>query len=110
MNLTPIVPSPDALPLPAPAALLHLLLLLTFTLHLVAMNALVGGAVLALWLRGRAGAVPGAADVAGRIGKALPVCVAATVTLGVAPLLFLQALHGRFFFAASVIMACPLVS
>ncbi len=108
MTPNPLVPAPDALPLPAPAPLLHGLLLLTFALHLVAMNGLVGGIVLALWLRLRPGAEPAtAAAVATRVGKALPVCVAATVTFGVAPLLFLQALYGRFFFTSSVIMAWP---
>jgi hypothetical protein len=37
--------------------------------------------------------------------KALPVAVAATVTLGVAPLLFVQVLYGRLFFTSSILMA-----
>jgi hypothetical protein len=37
--------------------------------------------------------------------RPLPVLVAATVTLGVAPLLFLQVLYGRLFFVSSVLMA-----
>jgi hypothetical protein len=102
------IPAPDALPLPAPAPLLQALLLLTFTLHLVAMNALVGGSALALWLR-RPGAHRRGDDplTAALIGKALPVCVAAAVSLGVAPLLFLQVLYGRWFFTSSVLMAWP---
>jgi hypothetical protein len=35
------------------------------------------------------------------------VALAATVTLGVAPLLFVQVLYGRLFFSASVLMAWP---
>lgn len=104
----PFIPAPDALPLPAPAPLLQALLLLTFTLHLVAMNALVGGALLAVWLRRPGADRQGeAARTAARIGKVLPVCVAAAVSFGVAPLLFLQALYGRWFFTSSVLMAWP---
>lgn len=103
-----IIPAPDALPLPAPALLLQALLLATFVLHVVAMNALVGGALLALWLR-RPGAdrQAEAPRTAARIGKLLPVCVAAAVSFGVAPLLFLQVLYGRWFFTSSVLMAWP---
>jgi hypothetical protein len=35
----------------------------------------------------------------------MPVAVAATITLGVAPLLFVQVLYGRLFFTSSVLMA-----
>jgi len=39
------------------------------------------------------------------LSKAMPVAVAAAITLGVAPLLFVQVLYGRLFFASSVLMA-----
>lgn len=115
MNETPLapLPAPEALPLPAPAWLLQALLLLTFLLHLVAMNGLLGGALLALWARRRArraadpASAAAASDAAKLAVKLLPTLFAATVTFGVAPLLFLQALHGRFFFTSSVLMAWP---
>lgn len=102
------IPSPDALPLPAPEPLLRGLLLLTFLLHLIAMNGLLGGVLLALWSRLRSRAPEDLhAALAGRIGRLLPTFVAGTVTFGVAPLLFLQALYGRWFFTSSVLLGWP---
>jgi hypothetical protein len=95
-----ILPAADALPLPAPAGLVRVLLLATFLLHLLAMNALLGGLLIAAVeaFRGRGGALAPA------IAKTSPTLVAATVTLGVAPLLFLQTLMGPFFFTSSILM------
>lgn len=105
--MTPEVPTPDPLPLPAPVWLLHGLLLLTFFLHLVAMNLVLGGSTLAALARLRAWRTGDSryAELARRWAQALPVLFAATVTLGVAALLFLQVLYGRVFFASSVVMA-----
>lgn len=100
------VPGPDALPLAAPAALFRGLLLLTSILHLLAMNLLLGGAVLAVVAR-VLGRRPGGEPyqrLAPLMAKLLPVTVAATVTLGVAPLLFLQVLYGRLFFVSSILL------
>jgi hypothetical protein len=84
-----------------------LLLIVTFYLHILAMNFLMGGAALALvgkWRsRNRENAIRTFFDV----GRKLPVLVAATITLGIAPLLFLQVLYGRFFYTSSVLMAWP---
>ncbi len=105
MNPQAIIPSPDALPLPAPVFVLQLLLQLTFLLHLVAMNALLGGLLITFFarLRGRGPDDPwtGLADA---LSKVTPSLVAATVTLGVAPLLFLQVLYGQFLFTSSILM------
>ncbi len=115
MNGNPILPAPDALPLPAPAPLLHGLLLLTFYLHLLFMNGLVGGAVLTFWshLRARRPGAEGAGldlELARRVGRLLPTLTAGTITFGVAPLLFLQTLYGQFFFTSSILMAWPWLS
>jgi hypothetical protein len=100
------VPGADALPLAAPAVVFRGLLLLTSVLHLLAMNLLLGGAVLAVVARmlGRRPGGDAYARLAALIGKLLPVTVAATVTLGVAPLLFLQVLYGRLFFVSSILL------
>jgi hypothetical protein len=45
------------------------------------------------------------AAVVAAFARALPVAVAAAVTLGVAPLLFVQVLYGRLFFTSSILMA-----
>ncbi len=105
--MTPGLPQPDPLPLPAPVWFLQAWLLLTFLLHALAMNLLLGGAILAAVARVRARSSPHGHDgeLARRWAAALPVLFAATVTLGVAALLFLQVLYGRLFFASSVVMA-----
>jgi Protein of unknown function (DUF3365) len=105
--MTPVIPLADPLPQPAPPALLWALLQLTFFLHLVAMNVVLGDTLLALhWRLSRRaeGARPRAALLA-FFARALPVAVAAAVTLGVAPLLFVQVLYGRLFFTSSILMA-----
>jgi hypothetical protein len=82
------------------------LLLLTFFLHLLPMNWVLGGSIVAVVARarGRAGS-PLHAELARRMAKSFPIAVAAAVTFGVAPLLFVQALWGRLFFPSSVLMA-----
>lgn len=99
------LPGPDPLPMAAPPALFHGLLLLTSVLHLLSMNLLVGGAILALIarVRGRRGNAA-QAEVSRAIDKVLPTLVAATVSLGVAPLLFVQVLYGRIFFVSSILI------
>jgi hypothetical protein len=105
MMATVRIPAADVLPLPAPAPLLDVLLHLTFLLHLLAMNALLGGLLLTLWHRLRASG-PGdpRRHLADAMAGTTPSLVAAAVTLGVAPLLFLQTLYGQFFFTSSILM------
>ena len=103
----PTIPHPDPLPLPAPAWLLWFLLTLTFTLHVVPMNLVLGGSIIGLVARLRARRQPHAAVVASLVAKALPVLIATAVTMGVAALLFLQVLYGRLFFASAVLLAVP---
>ncbi len=99
------LPAQDPLPMAAPPALFHGLLLLTSVLHLVSMNLLVGGAILALIarLRGSRGNVA-QAELSRAIEKVLPTLIASTVSLGVAPLLFVQVLYGRIFFVSSILI------
>lgn len=91
---------PDSDFLSAPLGLLTLLHLLTFALHLAAMNVLLGGVLIALGAaaRGRWSDL----DLAG-LGRWLPSAMAATVTLGVAPLLFLQMVYPRQVYAAAIV-------
>ncbi|HEY3381013.1 MAG TPA: hypothetical protein VGK32_04550 [Vicinamibacterales bacterium] len=100
-----MIPGPDVVPLPAPPWLLSTLLMLLFVLHLVPMNLLLGGSIIAAVSRIRGRTNAHAAALADLIAHALPVIVAATVSLGVAALLFVQALYGRLFFTAAVLMA-----
>jgi hypothetical protein len=104
--MIPVIPQPDPLALPAPAWLLWALLLLTFFLHLIPMNLVLGGSIIGAVarVRGRRPDRPHEAELAHIIAKAMPVLISAAVTLGVAALLFLQALYGRMFFASAVVM------
>jgi hypothetical protein len=91
-----------------PAGALKALLLVTFALHLMAVNLAVGGSlVLACHaLRGRLQD----RELLRRLAPVLPPALTFTITLGVAPLLFLQLLYGPFFYTASVLSAFPWLS
>jgi hypothetical protein len=103
--MPPIVPSPDVLPLPAPIWLLEFLLVFTFIAHVLPMNFLFGGSILAAISHKRGGKDPHHMQLAQRIYKLLPTVVAFTVTLGVAPLLFVQVLYGQLVYSSSILMA-----
>jgi hypothetical protein len=103
--MNPAIPQLDPVPLAAPVALFWFFSILTFTLHLLPMSAVLGGAVIGAVSRWRARrGDPHHARLAQLIGKLLPVLIAAAVTLGVAALLFLQVLYGRLFFSSAIVM------
>jgi len=104
--MIPPIPQPDPVPLPAPGWLLWGLLILTFFLHLVPMNLVLGGSLLGAIARVRArrGNRPHEAAFAHLVVKAMPVLFSTAVSMGVAALLFLQVLYGRVFFVSSVLM------
>lgn len=81
----------------------EVLMLATFTLHLLLMNTALGAAIIALvhTVTGMDQRSPMAHDVA----KKLPTALALTVNFGVAPLLFMQVLYGNFFYVTDVLMA-----
>ena len=88
--------------LPAPLWLLTLLHLLTLTLHFAAMGLLFGGlGALLLTRLPERWSRPGAQ----RLVRLLPTLMALTVTLGVAPLLFLQLVYHRQVYAAAIVSA-----
>jgi hypothetical protein len=87
--------------LPAPLWLITGLHVLTLSLHFVAMNFLVGGVVAVFW--GKLGGASGH-PLSGTLVRLFPSLMAATVTLGVAPLLFLQLVYPRQVYAAAIVM------
>jgi hypothetical protein len=99
--MNPLVPIPEVLP--ASWGLFQGLLMLTFPLHLLAMNAMLGAAVISLFAQGRGDGAH--RRLAHALARMLPVPVAVTVNLGVAPLLFLQVVYGHLFYTSSVLMA-----
>lgn len=112
MNTQVIVPDIDPIPVPAPIWLLKLLLLLTFTLHILAMNVVVGGGFIAAISEflGKKRNSTNHLELSKNLSKMLPPFTAFTITLGVAPLLFLQVLYGNFFYTSTILMAWPWLS
>lgn len=102
-----LIPTLDPNPLPAPYWVFKLLLVATFFLHILAMNFMLGGAVLALIAKWRSKNPETNKRLFFDVAKKLPVLLPATITLGIAPLLFLQVLYGQFFYTSSIIVAWP---
>jgi hypothetical protein len=91
---------PDYNFLPAPLWLLAGLQIFTLTLHLIAMNFLVGGLIVVLhgkfaerWQN----------PTARLFVRLFPIALAATITLGIAPLLFLQVVFPRQIYSAAIV-------
>jgi len=95
------------MPLPAPFWLFKALLMLTFVLHILLMNFMFGGGLIAAVTGFFRGKNAHNARLFGDITPKIPSLLAATVTLGIAPLLFVQVLFGQFFYTSSIIMAWP---
>jgi hypothetical protein len=93
---------PDYNFLSAPLWLVHVLHIVTFTLHLIAMNFLVGGLIIILF-----GKIEDKWNnsVVQKFVKMFPNAMAATVTFGVAPLLFLQLLYPKQIYSAAIVSA-----
>lgn len=102
------IPAPDPLLLPMPPSVLKALLLVSFTLHLMAVNLGVGGSLIAAFhaLRGK----PEDRELVRRLAPMLPSAVTFAITLGIAPLLFVQLTYGPFFYTSTVLMAVPWLS
>jgi len=98
--MQPFIPTADSIPVAW--GWFQFLLLLTFPLHLLAMNAMVGGLAIGIFQHFR-GDQPGR-RLAHRIAVMLPLVIAFAVNFGVAPLLFLQVLYGHFIYTSSILM------
>ena len=100
-----VIPDPDTLPVSS--FWFNLLSYLTYYLHLVSTGIMFGIStqVITGFFRGRNDMRwRSFADTMSRI---LPFSIAFTVNLGIAPLLFLQALYGNFFYTASIVIGIP---
>jgi hypothetical protein len=102
-----MVPTLDPNPLPAPYWLFKLLLLVTFFLHIVAMNFMLGGAFLAVVARFTSRGKEYRNRIFLDLSQKVPVFLAATITLGIAPLLFVQVLYGQYFYTSTILIAWP---
>lgn len=100
MNPATLIPAPD--PLQVPWGWFQFLLLLTFFLHIVTMNIMVGCGFIAL-VKQLANPEKNR-EFCRDVSEKLTYSIAFTVNFGVAPLLFLQVLYGHFMYTSSVIM------
>jgi len=100
MDPSSLIPAPDSIPVHW--GWLHFFFILTFVLHLLFMNAMLGTGIIALVksLKGTQKDLP----IAKEISLKLPYTIAFTINMGVAPLLFIQVLYGNFIYTSSVLM------
>lgn len=97
-----LIPALDPAPLPGPPWLFHVLWVLTFLIHLLFVNTVLGGSLLAA-LAGRG--KPGARETQTFFVEINAWAISLAITFGVAPLLFMQVLFGRFFYTATILIA-----
>jgi hypothetical protein len=93
---------PDYHFLPAPLWLIVVLHVLTLTLHFIAMNFLLGGLIIVLFASIKDKWNHPAVQ---RFVRLFPVAMAATVTIGVAPLLFVQLVYPIQIYSAAIVSA-----
>jgi len=100
-----VIPSVDPIGLPGHPVIFVALLLLTQFLHLLFMNFVLGGSLIAVGLN--VAALRGcdtSANIVRIFYRMLPVTVSMAITMAVAPLLFVQVLYGPYFYSATVLM------
>ncbi len=102
MDPSALIPVPDSIPVHW--AWLDFFFILTFVLHLLFMNAMVGSAVIAMVRSIRSNLLSHDLTIAKHVSQKLPYTIAFTVNMGVAPLLFIQVLYGGFIYTSSVLM------
>lgn len=101
MNPSFLIPSPDSIPVPW--GWFKFFLTLTFMLHILFMNVMVGTAIISFFghLKREPG---GSCPVEKDLSRKLTFIIAFTINLGVAPLLFVQVLYGQFVYVSSMLM------
>ena len=97
-----LIPTPDSIP--AHRAWFEFFLILTFMLHLLFMNTMVGSGIIAFFYALRRPSKPNLDALQKDIAQKLTFVIAFTINLGVAPLLFLQVLYGQFLYVSSLLM------
>ncbi|HOJ61058.1 MAG TPA: hypothetical protein PK878_12290 [bacterium] len=102
--MTELIPPADPLGIPTPVIVFQFLALLTFVLHLIFMNYILGGMVILTVNEWFFGKNPKAAAANVILAGVMPVALSMAITMGVAPLLFVQVLYGQFFYTANIMM------
>ena len=97
-QLAALVPQiPD---IPGPPERIAFLLFATFVLHILTMNAVVGGTLITLVNLFRK---PAETELGRKYADVLPKAMALVVNLGIPPLLFVQSLLGAYFYSAGAL-------
>lgn len=97
------VPHDLALPLPVPRELLAVLLVVFFALHILFVNLMVGGSILALVCEFLGLRRPAFDSLARRLAETITVNKSLAVVLGVGPLLAINLLYSVQFYAANAL-------
>lgn len=95
MDPSTLVPVPD--PITAPWWVFEALGLVTFTVHLLLMNVVLGASLLGAWRVLRRQGL-------GTDRGAIPTVLALAINFGVAPLLFVQVTYGHLIYTSSILM------
>lgn len=102
------IPPLDELGIPSPYWLFLVLMAVTLLLHLLFMNYVLGGTLVAIGLNVRAMLRPAARAESNRLAtlifQAIPVAISFAITAGVAPLLFVQVLYAPYFYTSSIML------
>lgn len=109
MEFSQLIPAYQPLPFPLPVWLMQTLLVLGFYLHVLPMNVVWGGTVIAavLFALGRRDHDSYCFKTAKALAISLPLFISFAITQGIVPLLFLQLLYGPAFYTSSIVMAVP---
>ncbi len=96
-----LVPALDPAPLPGPPWVFQVLWVVTFLIHILLVNSVLGGSLLAAL----AGSTkPGRRETQALFMELNSWAIALAVTFGIAPLLFVQVVLGRFFYSATILV------
>jgi cytochrome c len=108
----PGVPVPKDIPLPSPLPewILVFLLVLSFLLHILFVNLMVGGSLLTLWAELKGGKDKTFDTLAREIAATITVNKSLAVVIGVAPLLTINTLYTIFFYSANALTGMVWVS
>ncbi|MBD3165132.1 hypothetical protein GF324_00880 [bacterium] len=102
MEYTQWIPTPDTIP--APWWLFDVLGGLTFLLHILLVNIVFGAGIVLLFSRITGSGPFSEGTFSSGLKKGLPTVLALAITLGIAPLLFIQVVYGHFFYTSSIVI------
>ena len=103
MDYQTLIPTADTIP--APSWVFIVLEQLLFLLHIILVNAVLGGALIVLFKRFSGKDDQDFTNRHMPVAKKLPVLIALAINMAVPPLLFLQVVYGHLFYTSSVLMA-----